>query len=97
MNFCKNLFKNLPFFKNRIFYNIREGFFNGYNRDVARRHGVTLGQIRYRFEFMRRMLNTVDLLIAPSKFLMRKFIAFGIAPKKIIYSDYSSTYGLGEI
>ena len=36
---------------------------------------------------LRAIYNNVDLFIAPSNFLRKKFIEFGLPPEKIIYSD----------
>ena len=41
----------------------------------------------FRTLFLRRMLNKVDLVIAPSNFLRNKFIQFGVAEKRIMFSD----------
>ncbi len=42
----------------------------------------------YRKRFMTRMLNSADLLIAPSDFLRKKFIAHGVQPGRIRTLDY---------
>ncbi len=37
--------------------------------------------------YLKRLLNKVDLIIAPSNFLRKKFIEYGISEEKIIFSD----------
>ena len=41
----------------------------------------------FRTIYLKRLLNKVDLIIAPSKFLRNKFIEHGISEEKIIFSD----------
>ena len=45
-------------------------------------------QIRERTTHIKEMCSQVDLFIAPSKFLLRKFVEFGIPEDKIVYHDY---------
>ena len=47
-----------------------------------------LDQIRERTRHIKEMLDSVDLFIAPSRFLRKKYIDFGVPEDKIIYSDY---------
>lgn len=52
----------------------------------------------YRVRFMRRALLKADYLISPSEFLRQKFIAHGIPPDRIHYSDNGLSHeGFGEI
>jgi glycosyltransferase involved in cell wall biosynthesis len=53
---------------------------------VGRR--AALNQVRERNKELRRLLNEVGLLIAPSQFLRRMYVAFGVPPERICYSDY---------
>jgi glycosyltransferase involved in cell wall biosynthesis len=67
-------------------------------RDVLRRaHGQYLGarrppaaavqQIRERMTHIRQVCQEVSLFLAPSRFLREQFLAFGIPPDKIIFSE----------
>jgi len=38
--------------------------------------------------YMKKLVNKVDLFIAPSNFLREKYIEWGVRPENIIYSDY---------
>jgi glycosyltransferase involved in cell wall biosynthesis len=49
---------------------------------------AALNQVRDRNRELRRLLNEVDLLIAPSQFLRRMYVGFGVPPERIRYSDY---------
>ncbi len=42
----------------------------------------------YRLQYLLKLLNMANLVIAPSRFLREKFLAAGIDEEKIIYSDY---------
>lgn len=44
--------------------------------------------IERRWSVVRERLDRVDLFIAPSPFLRRKFVEFGIAEDRIVFSDY---------
>ncbi|MGH7801325.1 MAG: glycosyltransferase family 4 protein [Thermodesulfobacteriota bacterium] len=48
----------------------------------------------FRTVYLKRLLNKVDLIIAPSNFLRRKFIEYGISEEKIIFSDYGMNTNL---
>ena len=45
-------------------------------------------QINKRNRDILQALEQIDLIISPSQFLREKYIAFGVKPKKIIFSDY---------
>jgi glycosyltransferase involved in cell wall biosynthesis len=61
--------------------------FEGAIRMAGRLAGI------YRARFMRRMLLSADLLIAPSAFLKQKFIEFGIPADRITLLDYGLSLG----
>jgi len=44
--------------------------------------------IAKRFNFLRQMLDEVDVIIAPSRFLREKFIHYGIAKNRIFHLDH---------
>jgi glycosyltransferase involved in cell wall biosynthesis len=48
--------------------------------------------IAKRFNFLRQMLDEVDVIIAPSRFLREKFIRYGIAKNRIFHLDYGIDY-----
>lgn len=45
-------------------------------------------EMELRMKAARETLSMVDIFIAPSRFLMSKFVEFGVPEDKIIYSDY---------
>lgn len=45
-------------------------------------------QIRARTEHVMQMYSQVDLFVAPSRFLLEKFIEFGVPRSKIVHQDY---------
>jgi glycosyltransferase involved in cell wall biosynthesis len=47
-----------------------------------------LAEICRRMRYLKKVMSGVDLFIAPSRFLMDKFIEFGVPENRIIYSDY---------
>lgn len=47
-----------------------------------------LAAARDRDAFMRECFAKVDLFLAPSRFLMKKYLEWGIHPDKIMYKDY---------
>ncbi len=47
-----------------------------------------LAEIGKRMRYLKKVMSGVDLYIAPSRFLMDKFIEFGVPENRIIYSDY---------
>ena len=53
-------------------------------------------EIQKRNTHIKEMCSLVDLFIAPSKFLLRKFIEFGIPGRKILYYDYGFDTALFE-
>jgi len=63
---------------------------------LARKKGLTAKPeapalsepMRKRREHMRALCGKIGLFVAPSNFLREKFIAFGLPPEKIEYSDY---------
>ena len=48
------------------------------------------------FRSMKRIIDNIDIFIAPSNFLRQKYIEFGIPPQKIIYQDYGFNKRLFE-
>lgn len=48
----------------------------------------TLEEIQKRMRYLKKVIASVDIFIAPSRFLMGKFLEFGIPEDKIVYSDY---------
>src|SRR3972149_12314365 len=50
-----------------------------------------------RTNYLRRLLNKVDLIISPSNFLRKKFIEHGISEEKIIFSDYGMNTNLSKL
>lgn len=51
------------------------------------RQDSALQQVRRRMDHIREICENIDLFIAPSRFLTEKFLAFGIPPTKLLYSD----------
>lgn len=52
-----------------------------------RRQGNAVQQVRRRMEHIQEICRNIDLFIAPSRFLTEKFLAFGIPPSRLLYSD----------
>lgn len=52
-----------------------------------------LAEIGKRMRYLKKVMSGVDLFIAPSRFLMNKFIEFGVPENRIIYSDYGFDTG----
>lgn len=50
--------------------------------------GVLAGHMEKRREQMRALCGKIDLFVAPSNFLRRQFVKFGVPQGKIEYSDY---------
>jgi glycosyltransferase involved in cell wall biosynthesis len=66
----------------------REYLKNGAERLLlSLNHKYAFGQIRRRLTAVQEALKTVDVFIAPSRFLRDRFCEFGVPPEKIRYLD----------
>lgn len=48
--------------------------------------------VQHRHNWMHRVFDEVDLFIAPSRFLMERYIQHGLPKEKVIYSDYGFVF-----
>jgi ABC-type polysaccharide/polyol phosphate transport system ATPase subunit/glycosyltransferase involved in cell wall biosynthesis len=55
---------------------------------------ITPEMIAKRSKFLRHILDKVDIILAPSKFLREKFISYGIGKNRIVHSDYGIDHRL---
>lgn len=77
----KTLKKLIP---SRIRTAVKEKFLETHTATAS----ITPGMIAKRSIFLRNILDKVDVILAPSKFLREKFIDYGIAKDKIVHLDY---------
>ena len=55
---------------------------------------ITPEMIGKRSRFLRQILDKVDVILAPSKFLRERFISYGIGKNRIVHSDYGIDHRL---
>ncbi len=81
--------KDIPNFKDRIgIRKILSVLYRQYARVKAAQNENTSVHIENRALEIKRMCSLVDIFIAPSRFLLQKFVEFGIPKQKLIYCDY---------
>lgn len=77
-----DLLKRAPGIKNLL-----KGLSTFYVNTIFAGQEKAIKEIQKRSAYIKEMLTKVDVFIAPSQFLRRKYIEFGIPEDKIIYSD----------
>jgi glycosyltransferase involved in cell wall biosynthesis len=59
-----------------------------FSRTVSRSEEQALTEVQTRMSHVREVCAAVDLFLSPSRFLHERFLAFGIAANKILFSPY---------
>ena len=98
---CEKIFyaygRYLPEPLNTLKRLVPSGFRRALKEKFLRTHAttasVTSDMIARRSRFLRDILYKVDIVLAPSKFLIRKFIDYGIAKDRIAHLDYGIDHG----
>jgi glycosyltransferase involved in cell wall biosynthesis len=82
---------------NRAYGLFRSGYLMS-RQFLLQRQDSALQEVHRRMEHFREICQSIDLFIAPSRFLAEKFLAFGVPAERLVYSDngYDTTSFAGH-